>query len=190
MREQIIALQTQRHQLGLDSEAPGEQARLELQQIGQQLQQLDYAAASWRYRLAALLSQDPLQGQRLEQPELPQVLPDALATLPSQLPLDLLAQRADVASLKQRLLAASSRVEASEAEFYPAINLGLMLGFESLELDKLLNAGSLVAGLGAAVHLPIFNGRTLRARLGVREAEYAQAVALYVNGCWLSASIW
>lgn len=179
LQAELTRLQGARLHLGLEAEAAMRGAQLAEQQSAQQVEQLKYASARWRYRLAALAGLEPTQSATLAVAPLPRQLPVQLASLPKKLTLDALAQRPDVASLRSRLQAASARTDATTAEFYPSIDLGLMLGFESLELDQLLNTSSLVAGAVAAVHLPIFNGRSLRARLGVREAEYAQAVASY-----------
>ena len=68
---------------------------------------------------------------------------------------------------------------AAKADFYPNLDLRLMVGLETLDLGMLFHADSLSASVGPALHLPIFNGRTLRAKLGLREADYAAAVAAY-----------
>jgi len=55
----------------------------------------------------------------------------------------------------------------------------MMVGLETLDLAKLFQANSLSASIGPALHLPIFNTRTLQAKLALREADYAAAVAAY-----------
>jgi multidrug efflux system outer membrane protein len=53
------------------------------------------------------------------------------------------------------------------------------VGLETQDLAKLFQANSLSASIGPALHLPIFNGQTLRAKLAMREADYAETVAAY-----------
>jgi multidrug efflux system outer membrane protein len=90
-----------------------------------------------------------------------------------------LARRPDVAALRSRVEAAADLSAAARADFYPNLDLRLMVGLETLDLSTLFHAGSLSASIGPALHLPIFNGQTLRAKLGMREADYASAVAAY-----------
>ena len=84
-----------------------------------------------------------------------------------------------MAALRSRVEAASDLSAAARADFYPNLDLRMMVGLETLDLAKLFQANSLSASIGPALHLPIFNGRTLRAKLGMREADYAAAVAAY-----------
>jgi multidrug efflux system outer membrane protein len=81
--------------------------------------------------------------------------------------------------LRSRVEAAADLSAAARADFYPNLDLRLMVGLETLDLGTLFRADSLSASVGPALHLPIFNGQTLRAKLGMREADYAAAVAAY-----------
>lgn len=129
-----------------------------------------------RHQLAALAGQGPERGQRLEPPRLPE---DAPLRLPASLPADLLARRPDLQAQRLRAEAAAAEVGAARAAFYPNVNLLAFAGFQSLGLSHLLDAGSHIAGIGPAIHLPLFDGGRLQAGLDARRAEYAQAVADY-----------
>jgi len=59
------------------------------------------------------------------------------------------------------------------------VNLSGLIGVQSVSLSHLLEAGSLIPTLGAAVRLPILDGGRLRGALGVRDAEYDIAVEQY-----------
>jgi outer membrane protein, multidrug efflux system len=164
-----------RFDLGLDAAQPEIDARRKLDLDEDALRALEYLDRSGRYRLAALVGSDPDHAATLPAPSL-----DArLADVPATLPLDWLARRPDVAALRARIEAAADLSRAAKADFYPNIDLRLMIGLETLELGKLLQAGSLSASLGPAIHLPLFNTNTLTARLNQREADYAAAVAAY-----------
>ncbi|OIQ86766.1 multidrug resistance outer membrane protein MdtP precursor [mine drainage metagenome] len=164
-----------RLELGFDSALPLIDARRKLDLDEDMIRALEYLQRSLRYRLSALIGSDPDHAAGLPTPMLAAHLPP----LPDRLPLDWLAQRPDVAALRSRVEAAADLSDAARADFYPNLDLRLMVGLESLDLGKLLQAGSLGASVGPALYLPIFNTRTLRAKLGMREADYASTVAAY-----------
>ncbi|MGE5320929.1 MAG: efflux transporter outer membrane subunit [Hyphomicrobiaceae bacterium] len=164
-----------RYDLGLDSAQPLIEARRKMDQDDDQIHGLGYLARALRYRMSALIGADPDHATGLPAPALPTRLPP----LPTRLPLDWLARRPDVAALRSRVEASSDLSAAARADFYPNLDLRMMVGLETLDLAKLFQANSLSASIGPALHLPLFNGRTLSARLGMREADYAAAAAAY-----------
>ena len=138
-----------------------------------------------RNRLAALTGNGPDWGARLTEPDLSA---GGAFPLPQKLPLDLLAQRPDLVALKLRVEAAGSRIEIAKADFYPNVDLNLLLGLQSLDLGSWLTTKSWYASFGPAVHIPLFNVRTLRTNLGMTEAEYAGAAAQYNQALIVAAS--
>ncbi len=164
-----------RFDLGLDSAQPLINVRKKLDLDEDQTRGLEYLARSLRYRMSALIGSDPDHAASLPTPALDAQLPP----LPAKLPLDWLAQRPDVAALRSQVEAASDRSAAAKADFYPNLDLRMMVGLETLDLGKLFQANSLSASIGPALHLPIFNRQTLSAKLGMREADYAASVAAY-----------
>lgn len=169
------ALVKARFDLGLDSAQPLIDARKELDLDEDRTRSLDYLARALRYRMSALVGSDPDHAASLPTPELGARLP----ALPARLPIDWLARRPDVAALRSQVEAASDRSAAAKADFYPNLDLRMMIGLETLDLSKLFQANSLSASIGPALHLPIFNRQTLSAKLGMREADYAASVAAY-----------
>ncbi len=125
--------------------------------------------------LAALLGIAPAELPALTAKPLPTVE----AALPGDVGLDLLARRPDIAASRWRIEAAMQRVDQARAEFYPDISLGAMVGLSSIDLDKLFQGGSRVAGIGPALHLPIFGLDRLRAAYGVTQAQLQAAAAQY-----------
>jgi multidrug efflux system outer membrane protein len=125
--------------------------------------------------LAALLGIAPADLPRLDAKPLPAVD----ATLPDSVGIDLLARRPDIAANRWRVEAAMRRVDAARAAFYPDISLGAMAGLQSIDLDKLFTAGSRVASIGPALHLPIFGLGRLRAAYGASQAQLDAAAAQY-----------
>lgn len=172
---QVLDLLEKRFELGLDAAKPSLDARRTLALDEDRVQQLAYLNRAWRYRLNALVGHDPDHADELPAPSLDARLPD----LPATLPLGWLARRPDIAALRDRVEAASARSDATRAEFYPNLDLKLMVGLETLDLAKLLEHGSFMGSFGPALHLPLFNSHTLQAKLGMREADYDAAVAAY-----------
>ena len=139
--------------------------------------QAAYAGAA-KIRLAALaglLGVAPADLPRLEARPLPAVD----GALPGSIGLDLLARRPDIAASRWRVEAALARTEQARAEFFPDISLGAMVGLQSLDLDKLLNAGSRTAAVGPALHLPLFGRGQLKANYHVSQAQLDMAASQY-----------
>src|SRR5712664_3694497 len=131
-----------------------------------------------RHQLAALLGLGPDAPMEVE----PALRPygDALV-LPANLPADLLARRPDIAAQRFRVESAAARIGAAKADFFPNLNLAAFAGFGATSLHglDLFGAGSGVAGVGPALHLPIFDAGRLRANLRGGYGEYDAAVEQY-----------
>ncbi len=100
---------------------------------------LDEQAALLRHQLAALSAQPPGALNTLS-PKLP--APLALQAADDRLGLDLLGRRPDVVAARWRVEAATQKVGAARAQFYPNINLSAFAGFNSIGMDQLLKASS------------------------------------------------
>jgi len=140
--------------------------------------QLAGLKASAQLRLVALAA---LTGHAVAQ--LPALTAKALPVLPPALPeglsLDLLSRRPDITASRWRVEAARQRRHVAEAQYYPDISVKGLIGLESLDLAKLLEAGSRVPQIGLAVHLPLFDNGLRSAQLGEADTEIAAAVATY-----------
>src|SRR6267143_1624648 len=127
-----------------------------------------------RHQLAALLGLGPDAPLEVEQALHP--YGEALA-----LPADLLARRPDIAAQRWRLEAAAAQIGAAKADFLPNVNLAAFVGFGATGLEglNLASPGSRIAGVGPALHLPIFDAGRLRANLRGRYGEYDAALEQY-----------
>ena len=61
-------------------------------------------------------------------------------------------------------------VAAREPISVSDVNLSALIGVQSISWSKLFQYGSAVPSLGAAVHLPLFEGGRLRGELAGRDA--------------------
>ena len=174
-REQLLALVQSRLAAGLDSPTELRSSEASLPEIRQYAESLREQAALARNALAALTGQ-PLGLQDLKAGTLAQIKPQAA---PQAVPLDLLANRPDVAAARARVEAALSDVEVAKAQFYPNINLVAFAGLNSIGFGHISKAGSEQWGVGPAVRLPIFDGGRLRAQLKGRAADVDVAIETY-----------
>lgn len=148
----------------------GELAALRETSLGVQ-----YSAELRRVMIAALLGINPDQLPLFT----PQTLPTVNTLLPNNVHLDLLSRRADITASRWQVEAAQLRIGAARAEFLPDISINALAGLSSIDLPKLLNIGSAVPSVGAAIHLPIFDSGLLKAQYGARTAQLNSAVANY-----------
>ena len=171
----ILALTRERMAAGLDSRVQLTQAEGALPDTRAQLEAIAEQLMRVRRQIALLSGQTPSALDELS-PRLDALTLDAT---PATLGADLLARRPDLVAARWRVESALHDIAVSQTRFYPNINLGAFVGLSALGLDKLLQAGSLQAGLSPALHLPLFDAGRLRAQLGARQAELDLALAQY-----------
>ncbi|HMN82123.1 MAG TPA: efflux transporter outer membrane subunit [Burkholderiaceae bacterium] len=181
-RDEMLALIRQRVRGGLDTNVELRQGEGALPETRQQIEALDEQITLARHALAALTVQPPdaLDALTASLTELRTV------ALPSTLPADLLARRADVTAARWRIEAATHDMANAKAQFYPNVNLTAFVGLASIGLDQLVKSGSEQWGVGPAIRLPIFDAGRLRANLRVKAADLDAAVDSY-NGALLTA---
>ncbi len=86
-------------------------------------------------------------------------------------PAQLLSNRPDVAAAEFRLIEAFELTNVARSNFYPSVGLSVTGGFQSLELDQLLNANSLFATLVGSVVQPLFNRRQIKTNYEVAQTQ-------------------
>jgi multidrug efflux system outer membrane protein len=159
--------------LGVNDDHLSAQTRLSL--IEQQIALLETQIVTEREALRALLGAD---GTALADLQLrtAQALPHAL---PGKLGMELLARRPDLQAARWRVEASLNRIEASQAAFYPDIDLGASIGLDAIRLGKLLEAGSRTLFVGPALSLPLFDSGRLQAQLNGARSERNELIADY-----------
>ncbi len=174
-----IELTRQRVEAGLDTEAALSRAQTAPPELRAGIAQLDAAIALARNQLAALAGGGPDRGLSIGPASATGAAPAVSQALPDNLPLDLLGRRPDLAAARLRAESASREIDVARLRFLPNVNLLAFVGIASLGLDRLLAAGSLIAGAGPAVRLPLFSAGGLQAALSGRQADYDLAVERY-----------
>jgi multidrug efflux system outer membrane protein len=112
---------------------------------------------------------------------LPGVPAFAVHTMPAQL----LAQRPDVAAAHQRWLAAQAHQRSVDAQRYPQLSLGALIGEARLSVDGESSAGSLWS-IGPSLTLPLFDGGARRAQ-GQAALAAADEAAATLQAKWQTA---
>jgi NodT family efflux transporter outer membrane factor (OMF) lipoprotein len=101
--------------------------------------------------------------------------------LPAHLPADLLSRRPDILAAHMRVRSAVYGRDVAHADFYPNIDLTAALGFQAIGIGNLFSSDALTAGVGPAIHLPLFDAGRIRAQYARATADLDAAVADY-NG--------
>ena len=132
---------------------------------------LQQQAVEARTALALLLDSAP-GSQEVSNPA---ALPSGeLPALQAGLPASLLARRPDLRAAELRLRESFSKIDATRASYYPALNLTGSLGTSSTQLTKLLQ--NPVAALGLGVTLPFLQRANMQLSIKVSETQYEEAV--------------
>jgi len=175
LRTQTQRLVTDRVASGLDTQAEQKQAEAGVPAVRADLAATDESIGLTRNRIAALIGQGPDRGLTIALP-VGTVQPHAL---PAGATTDLIGRRPDIAASRARVQAAADRIKVARADFYPAVNLSALIGFQALGLNQLFNGGSTYGQVGPAVSLPIFRGGQLTGQYRGARATYDEAVANY-----------
>ncbi len=141
-------------------------------------EQVAYLQGSAELRVVALAA---LVGRPIS--DLPplslKALPSFPAILPDDVKIDLMSRRADITASRWRVEAAERSLASARADFFPDVTVNALLGLSSLDVGRLLEYGSRVPQLTAAIHLPIFDAGRLKARYGGAQAAIDAAVSSY-----------
>ena len=174
-RKQMLSLINQRVGAGLDTVVEQKQGEGALPDTLAQIESLDEQIDLTRHMLSALTAQ-PMDALATLAPTLGQL---HVSPQPPVLGADLIARRPDVAAALARVQAANLEVAAQRTKFYPDLNFSAGFGLDSIHLDKLVELPSKAWNFGPAVHLPIFEGGTLRAQLKGKGADRDAAIQAY-----------
>ncbi|MFC3100621.1 efflux transporter outer membrane subunit [Altererythrobacter lauratis] len=170
------ALVASRAAQGLENNAATSRAESQASRAELELAAIDEAIALSRNALAALAGAGPDRGLVIVRPTLAE--PRSLA-LPANLPVDLVGRRPDLVAARLRAESAAAGIGVARANFYPDINLAALVGLEAIGIDNLFSGSSLIANVGPALRLPLFDGGAARAGYRSARAEYDEAVSQY-----------
>lgn len=126
--------------------------------------------------LCILSGQLPSFAQSLKKPDIHESIN---LVLPSDIYLNFLSNRADVAIQKYIVLSNNENINVAKTKFYPNINLSALLGFTSFLSGEFLSKSSTVPSAGVALDLPIFDWGKRQSNLDDKVITYNSSVYEY-----------
>ncbi|HEX2759324.1 MAG TPA: efflux transporter outer membrane subunit, partial [Rhizomicrobium sp.] len=177
-RQTILDLTQSRVTAGLENEASLEQAKALLAMTRIDVRRTEAQRDIGVHAIAALIGRGADVYPTIARPAA--AVENALP-LPEHLPADLLSRRPDILAAHMRVQAAIYGRDIAHSDFYPNIDLTAALGFLAIGFENLFSSNALTAGVGPAIHLPIFDAGRLRAEYARATADLDAAVADY-NG--------
>lgn len=121
------------------------------------------------------------------QPELESILPNSFPITTSEpvpmvdIPANLLAQRPDVGSARQRMAAASHLVGSRRAELLPSLSLAGTIGLQSADPQERFDPEQWFRNLAVNLVGPAIQGARLRNNLALAKAQLNEASATYAR---------
>jgi NodT family efflux transporter outer membrane factor (OMF) lipoprotein len=176
IRSQTLKYVKARYDAGLETIDSVRQAEARIPETRSQIAATDEAIMLDKHALAALVGAGPDRALSIGRPATGSLQAQGI---PADASINLIGRRPDVAAARTRVEAAAERIKEARAAFYPDINIGALLGFQSLGLSNLFASGSHFASSSPAVTLPLFHGGALQGQYRGRRGEYDQAVAVY-----------
>lgn len=176
-REQILDITRRRFRAGLDTSVELKQAAGAVPEA--QVERLADEAAIDRdvHLLAALAGRGAEEYGRIERPTLHA---ETVLSLPTALPIDLLARRPDVLAARSRIGAARAGLAVAKADFYPNVNLLAFGGTIAVgKFANLFQGRAASYGVGPAFDLPLFDAGRLKANYRANVADIDVAVTAY-----------
>ena len=172
-----LRLVQDKYTAGLVREIDVAQARAQLGQTKAILPGLEATIYASAHRLAVLVGEAPasLLAELLES----RALPPRPNLVPVGVPSELLRRRPDIRRAERELAAATADIGVAVADLYPRFFLSGGAGFEGGAVNKLFQAASGTWLFGPRIHLPIFQGGRIRARIKAFKARNEQALTLY-----------
>jgi NodT family efflux transporter outer membrane factor (OMF) lipoprotein len=175
-RQEILDITRRRFKAGLDTSVELRQAAGAVPEA--RVERITVEAEIDRdvHLLAALSGEGAGTYREIQRPKL---RVDTVLTLPSSLPMDLLARRPDVLAARLRVSASRAGLDAARADFYPNIDLLAFAGTIAVGFDNVFHARSGEFGAGPALHLPVFDAGRLKAKYRANTADIDIAVTTY-----------
>ena len=179
LRDETVALQTDRAQAGIIGEYDLAQARAERAAVLSNIATTERSVAQFESALAVLTGRSP---RDVFAPQVVRTETEAsllnVPTVPAGLPSDLLERRPDVRQLEKSITAASLRIDRARADYFPSVVLTGALGSESAALSNLFSGPAAIWSLAAGLAQPLFNLKSIEANV---EAQTARRQELNVN---------
>ncbi len=176
-RLDTLRLAEVRNRSGLGDQLEEAQARTEWATASAGLQNLRRNRALAENALGLLIGVFASEFELLPDPAWKVAVPD----LPAVIPSELLKRRPDISEAERLLAAASERIGAAQANYYPAIELSGGVGVDASSNAELFSKSSVFGFLGPDLNLPVFTGGRIQGQVNETRAAFAELLALYME---------
>jgi multidrug efflux system outer membrane protein len=173
--QRSLDLTENRRKGGIATELDVSQAQTQLRTTQAEIPALRLQRTQLSHALAVLCGQPPMTFELAPAPR----GTNAMVTVPSRLPSELLERRPDIAAAERRVAAANADVGVAQSAFYPRLFFTGEAGLQSVSAGTVLDWPSRFWALGPSVNLPIFTGGFNKAQLRAARAAYDATVASY-----------
>ncbi len=174
-RKESLDLVEIRRKSGLADDLEFFQARTEWSIARSELEGFRRRRALAENALAILLGAYPSDFTLPADPNWVPYLPPAPVAVPSTL----LERRPDLAQAENIVRAASERIGARVAEYFPRIMITGDVGFSAADAGNWFTKSSLFGSLGPSVSMPVFNAGRVSSQVDEAKAEYRELLELY-----------
>ena len=176
-QQQSLALTQQRFEAGVSSQSDVYRAQTTVENARADVERFTRFAAQDENALALLVGAPVPE-------ELRPTTVDAVAfgagELPPGLPSEVLLTRPDIRQSEHLLRSANADIGTARAAFFPSVTIAGFAGEIGVEFETLFGGdGAEIWTFSPRLNLPIFRGGSLRAQLGVANADRDIAVAEY-----------
>jgi NodT family efflux transporter outer membrane factor (OMF) lipoprotein len=178
-QQQTLELTRSRFQSGLTSDLDVARAEAQARTTEAEIPAVETQALAAMHRLAVLIGQEPKA--LADELDRPQALPPPPPSVPPGLPSELLRRRPDVRRAERQLAAATARIGAAVADWFPRFSLTGSLGRQGEQAKDLGRADSDYWSVGPSVSWPLLDWGRIRSNIGVQNARQQQALAQYEN---------
>lgn len=176
IRTQTLTFVRARYENGLETIDAVRQAEARIPQTRGDIAATDEAIMLDKHALAALVGEGPDRALTIDRPSAVMLRAQGV---PVGASINLIGRRPDIAVARMRVEASAERIKEARAAFYPDVNIGALVGLQSLGLSNLLKNGSGFASISPAVSLPVFHGGALQGQYRGVRGQYDEAVAQY-----------
>jgi outer membrane protein, multidrug efflux system len=180
LREQTVALQTDRAEAGVIGQYDLAQAKAERDAVVAEIATVKRAVSQFESALALVVGRSPrdvFTPAVAREPSIDKLL--AVPTVPAGLPSDVLERRPDVRQVEKQLVAASLRIDRARADYFPSLTLTGQLGTESIELSRIASGPALIWSIGAGLLQPLLNLKSIDANVEAQTARREELVVTY-----------
>jgi len=177
IQSDTLHLTQERAQAGLATEFDVSRAQAQLETTKASIPDLQTEIAASIHRLSVLTGQEPnaLTAELTKSAALPPTPPEAPVGLPS----DLLERRPDIRQAEAQLAAATARIGAAKAEYFPRFSLTGTAGRQANQLHEITLGFGNVYSIGPSITLPIFTAGRIGSNVAEKAAITQEATAKY-----------